>query len=199
MKHAKAPAEWIQCAKLFQCEICLSRQRPRAVRVAVLPKATRFNEVVNTDVYYVTWKTKERKILALMDEFTRYEVDYPIARETFKKEVKLYQKQWISWAGKPDTMRMDMGGSHTSKKMHQWMSKHDIKLDLIPKGAHHRLGLLERNHAVRREQLSKYHRQFPDDSLKTALRMTASQRNILRNVHGFSPETLEPGTQPKVP
>eukprot|EP00959_Pyramimonas_sp_CCMP1952_P452626 9466912-Pyramimonas_sp.AAC.1 len=39
MMHAKAPAKWIQCAKLFQCEVCRSRQRPRAVRVAVLPKA----------------------------------------------------------------------------------------------------------------------------------------------------------------
>ncbi|CAK0886983.1 unnamed protein product, partial [Prorocentrum cordatum] len=199
MRHAGAPAEWVQCARLYQCEICLKRQRPRTVRVAVLPKAKRFNEVVSTDVYYVTWKTKERKILAMMDEFTRYEVDYPIAKETFKKEKKLFEKLWISWAGKPETMRMDMGGSHTPKKMHSWMSKHDIKLDLIPKGAHHKLGLMERNHAVRREQLSKYHMQFPDDSLKTALRMTASQRNLLRNVHGFSPAMLVLGTQPRVP
>ncbi|CAK0791252.1 unnamed protein product [Prorocentrum cordatum] len=158
MKHAKAPAEWLQCAKLFQCEVCLSKQRPRAVRVAVLPTAKRFNEVVNTDVYYVT-----------------------------------------CWAGKPDTMRMDMAGSHTSRRMHQWMSKHNITLDLNPKGAHHKLGLMERNHAVKSEQLSKYHLQFPDDSLKTALRMTASQRNILRNARGYSPATLVLGTQPKVP
>ncbi|CAK0797600.1 unnamed protein product [Prorocentrum cordatum] len=199
VKRARAPAEWIQRARLYQCEICLKRQRPRTVRVAVLPKAKRFNEVVSTDVYYVTWKTKERKILAMMGEFTRYEVDYPIAKETFKKEKKLFEKLWISWAGKPETMRMDMGGSHTSKKMHSWMSKHDIKLDLIPKGAHHKLGWMERNHAVRREQLSKCHMQFPDDSLKTALRMTASQRNLLRNVRGFSPAMLVLGTQPRVP
>ncbi|CAK0890714.1 unnamed protein product, partial [Prorocentrum cordatum] len=198
MKRAKAPAEWTQCAKLFQCEVCLSRRRPRAARAAVLPQARMFKEVVNTDVYYATWKNKERKILAL-NEFTRYEVDYPIAKETFKKEVNLFQKLWISLAGKPDTMRMDMAGSHTSRNMHQWMSKHDITLDLIPKGARHKLGLMERSHAVRREQLSKYHLQFPDDSLKTALRMTASQRNILRNVLGYSPATLVLGTQPKVP
>ncbi|CAK0791255.1 unnamed protein product [Prorocentrum cordatum] len=96
-------------------------------------------------------------------------------------------------------MRMDMAGSHTSRRMHQWMSKHNITLDLNPKGAHHKLGLMERNHAVKSEQLSKYHLQFPDDSLKTALRMTASQRNILRNARGYSPATLVLGTQPKVP
>ncbi|CAK0883894.1 unnamed protein product [Prorocentrum cordatum] len=199
MMHAKAPAKWIQCAKLFQCEVCRSRQRPRAVRVAVLPKAKRFNKVVNTDVYYVTWKNKERKILAPMGEFTRYEVDYPIAKGTFKKEVKLFQKLWISWTRKPDAMRVDMAGPHTSRNMHQWMSKHNSALDQVPTGAHHKLGLMGRNHAVRGEQLSKCRLQFPDDSLKTALRMTASQRDILRNVHGCPPATLVLGTQPKVP
>ncbi|CAK0872984.1 unnamed protein product, partial [Prorocentrum cordatum] len=173
---------------LSQCEICLGRQRPRAVRVAVLPRAKRFNEVICTDVYYITWKKmKERKILAIMGEFTRYEFDYPISKETFLKESKLWEKRWISWAGKPKTIRMT------------W--EHGIKLDLIPKGTHHRLhvGLVERNHAVSWEQISKYHLQFPDDSLKTALRMTASQRNTLRNVHGLSTAALVLGTQPKIP
>eukprot|EP00959_Pyramimonas_sp_CCMP1952_P040250 841496-Pyramimonas_sp.AAC.1 len=49
---------------------------------------------------------KERKILAIMGEFTRYEFDYPISKETFLKESKLWEKRWISWAGKPKTIRM---------------------------------------------------------------------------------------------
>ncbi|CAK0788562.1 unnamed protein product, partial [Prorocentrum cordatum] len=148
MQHAGAPAEWIQCARLFQCEICLGRQRPRAVRVAVLPRAKRFNEVVCTDVHCITWKKKARKILASIDEFTRYEVDYQISKETFLNETKLWEKLWISRAGKPEPMRMDMGGSHTAKRTRDWMSKHGIKLDLTPKGAHHRLGPMERSHAA---------------------------------------------------
>eukprot|EP00959_Pyramimonas_sp_CCMP1952_P376447 7885122-Pyramimonas_sp.AAC.1 len=70
MQNAKAPAEWIQRARVFQCEICMKRQRPRPVRVAVLPKANRFNQVVCTDVYYTMWKKKERNILAIMDELS---------------------------------------------------------------------------------------------------------------------------------
>ncbi|CAK0834201.1 unnamed protein product [Prorocentrum cordatum] len=162
MQHAGTPAELIPSARLQYSEICPRRQRPRAIRVAVLPKAKRFNEVVCTNVCYITSKMKERKIL----------VDCQILKETFLKEARLWQKLWISWASKPETMRMDTGGSHTSKRMHDWMSKHGIKLDLIPKGAHHKLRLMERNHAVRREQLSKYNLQFSDDSLKTALRIS---------------------------
>ena len=94
---------------------------------------------------------------------------------------------------------MDMSGAHSSKAMAAFLEKREIKLDMIPKDAHHRLGLLERNHAVRREQLSIYVKTFPDDSLKTALRMTAAQRNQLRNVDGYSPALLVLGKQSNVP
>ncbi|CAK0804856.1 unnamed protein product, partial [Prorocentrum cordatum] len=172
-QHAGAPAEWIQCARLVQCEICLGRGPER------------FNEVVCPDVYYITWTRKEREILAIMNEFTRYQVDYPISQETLLKESKLWEKPWI--ASKPETMRMEMGGSQTAKRTRDWMSKRGIKLDLAPKGARHR------------GQLSKRHLQFAEDLLKTALRMTTSQRNALKNVHGFSPAALILGTQPKIP
>ncbi|CAK0890436.1 unnamed protein product, partial [Prorocentrum cordatum] len=173
MQHAGAPAEWTQCAGLSQCEICLGRQRPRAIRVAVLPTTQRFNEVIRTDVHYITRKQKEREIL----------------------ESKLWEKLWISWAGKPETKRMDMGGSHAAKRTHDWMSN---ELDLIPRGAHHRLGLMGRNHAASMAQPSKCHLRSPDDPLKTAPRMTASQQNTLRNARGFGPAALALGAQPKI-
>eukprot|EP00959_Pyramimonas_sp_CCMP1952_P295127 6172405-Pyramimonas_sp.AAC.1 len=117
----------------------MKRQRPRSVRVAVHPKAKRFNQVECTDVYYIMWKKKERKILAIMDEFSRYEADYPIKKKTFRRETKLWGKLWISWAGKPDCMRMGAGGSHTAAKTQKWMSERNIEFDITPKGAHHKL------------------------------------------------------------
>ncbi|CAK0876399.1 unnamed protein product [Prorocentrum cordatum] len=133
MQHAGASTEWAQCARLFKCEICLSRQRPRAVRVAVLPRSKRFNEVTCTDVHYITRMKKEREILSIMGEFTRYDVDYPISEETFLNETKLWEKLWTSWASKPETMRTNMGGSHAAKRTRNWMSKRSIELDLIPR------------------------------------------------------------------
>ncbi|CAK0828215.1 unnamed protein product [Prorocentrum cordatum] len=198
-QHAGVRADWAQCAGLSHCKVCLGRQRPRAARVAVLPRAKRFNEVVCTDVYHVAWKKKEREILASMGEFTRYEVDCPTSKDTFLKESKLWEKLWISRAGEPETIRMGAGGSRAAGHTHGRISKHGIKPDLIPKGARHRLGPMGRNHAVRRGHLSKCHLQFPDDSLETALRMTASQRNAHRNARGFSPAALVLGTQPKIP
>ena len=86
-----------------------------------------------------------------------------------------------------------------SKKFKEWTDSHGIKLDLIPEGAHHMLGLLERNHQVRREQLATYAQTFPEDHLGKALRITAAQRNRLRNVGGFSPTGLVLGKVPRLP
>eukprot|EP00959_Pyramimonas_sp_CCMP1952_P468918 9494047-Pyramimonas_sp.AAC.1 len=58
---------------------------------------------------------------------------------------------------KPETMRMDMGGSRAAERMRDRMRKQNIKFDLAPTGARQRLGPMERNHTLRRGQLSKCH------------------------------------------
>ena len=50
---------FVQCARMFVCEPCLKRRRPKSLRVAALPKATYFNEVVDADTFYVMWKKQE--------------------------------------------------------------------------------------------------------------------------------------------
>eukprot|EP00959_Pyramimonas_sp_CCMP1952_P101624 2126121-Pyramimonas_sp.AAC.1 len=65
MQNAEAPAEWTQCARVFECEICMKRMRPRSVRVAALSKAKCFCQVVCKDVYYIMWKKRKRKVLAI--------------------------------------------------------------------------------------------------------------------------------------
>ena len=59
------------------------------------------------------------------------------------------------------------------------------------------LGMLERNHAVRREQIAKYADQRPDDDLETAVRMTCAQRNRLRGVRGSTPALIALGQLPQ--
>ena len=45
---------------------------------------------------------------------------------------------------------------------------HGIKMELIPRGAHHRLGILERNHTVRRKMLETFKAEMPDCSFEKA-------------------------------
>ena len=134
-----------------------------------------------------------------MDEYSRYEIDHAIAQEDTATEIRVANRYWISWAGPPGKVRTDMSGPHMSQGFADWVESFGGKLELIPARAHHRLGLLERNHQVRREQLAIYGKTFPDDPLRLALRVTQNQRNALRNVRGFSPTSLVLGSAPRVP
>ena len=91
-----------------------------------------------------------------MDEHSRFEVDVPVKKETAKTITKAIDKYWIAWAGPPEMLRADMAGAHVSQEFKDWAENRGIKLQLIAKDAHHQLGMLERNHQVRREQLAIY-------------------------------------------
>ena len=64
------------------------------------------------------------------------------------------------------------------------------------RGAHHRLGIVERNHAVRRKVLETFKAEMPDCSFKKALLVTAHQRNRLSSAKGATPATLAFGNVP---
>ena len=121
------------------------------MRVATLPKADYFNEVVDTDVFWVQWKSKRKSIMSVMDEYSRFEVDHVLKKENPAHQLKILDRQWLDWAGPMKVLRLDLSGSHASQKWHDWASAHGVQLDFGTAEAHHRLGMMERNHAVRRE------------------------------------------------
>ncbi len=55
------------------------------------------------------------------------------------------------------------------------------------------LGMLERNHAMRREQRDVYHDHLPNDALKTAVLVTCTQRSRLPGVRGSTPALIALG------
>ena len=59
------------------------------------------------------------------------------------------------------------------------------------------LGIVERDHAVRREQTDIYHDLMPNDDLKTAVLVTCNQRNRLRGVRGSTPAMIALGQLPR--
>ena len=160
----KCPKSWVACAKIYTCEWCATQHKPGLVRVAAIPRAQFFNHVVDTDIYIVKWQGKKRRIQAIMVEFTRFEAEARIKRETVQCEIKGFEKLWLGWAGTPIVLRCDMSGAHMSDEFASWCDGHGIKLELIPK-AHHKLAIQERNHAVRRNQLFSFEKMYPLDGM----------------------------------
>ncbi len=73
-----------------------------------------------------------------------------LERESAQDEIQALEDGWLSWAGPPRVLRLDMAGWHMSNLFKEWAGRHNIKLDFFPLEAHHMRGILERNHAVRR-------------------------------------------------
>ena len=169
-------------------ETCWSKQEPKAVRVATLRKAPHFTVAIDT--FYIEWDGEKKGVLTVLDEFSRYEMDHAIMDETAEVEIALLESSWMRSYGFPTHLRLDASGPHQSSTFADWASLHGMKLELIPRGAHHRLGILERNHAARRKQLEIFHKEMPDVPFERALLATCHQRNRLASVSRASPATL---------
>ena len=146
LQQAGCDEHIVKRARCFTCEDCLKMQRPKEVRIAALPRAGDFIQIVDMDVFHVMWRGRRRLALTIMDEHSRLERDIDIDGKTAQNEIKALETQWIPWAGTPHTLRTDMSGSHMSEEFATWVSERGIRLRLIPADSHHQLGMLERNH-----------------------------------------------------
>ena len=196
IKERQLPFSYVQVARKYRCPTCISKSQPKAVKVATLYKAPHFNHTLSVDTFHLMWKGEKKKVLCMLDEFSRYEVDCEIKEEVAAMEIALMESTWMRAYGFPKRLRTDASGPHQGEEFAEWTSRHGMQLELIPRGAHHRLGILERNHAIRRKQLEVLLAEEPDISLEEALQVTSHQRNRLSSVHGSSPAAIAFGHVP---
>jgi hypothetical protein len=148
------------------------------------------------DTFHVRWRGDRKKVFAIIDVFSRFEVNAVIKSEDLKDEAKILEERWFSWAGYPMKIRTDSSGAHMSEEFQTWCDDRNILLTLVPKEAHHRMGTVERLHAVRRHQLHKMMQEDEKVTLEDAVTYSTMQRNNLRNIHGSSPASIVFGRTP---
>ena len=199
LHDAKFPSEVIEVAKNFSCSNCNSDVQKKIPKPAPLPQASHFNELMEIDVFHIKWDDKKYKILAAIDVYSRYEINALMKRETEEEELGILEKQWFNVFGAPEKVKTDSSGAHMSESYQQRLNDFGSKLLLVPKEAHYKMGIVERLHAVRRLQLLKMKRDFPDLELSRAITLACQQRNRLRSVNGTSPSHIVFGTAPQHP
>ncbi len=90
----------------------------------------------------------------------------------------------VSTFGPMRLLRTDMVGAHTSARMKDFCTTYNVKPQLVSEGAHYRLGALERNHAVRCEQIAIFLDKNPRVEPRKAVTITCAARNRLHNARG---------------
>lgn len=196
LRDAKVDEAIIREGNNYKCETCESHKMKSLEKPSSLPRSSFFNDMIEMDTFHLKWDDQKCKVLAIIDTYSRFETNAVIQSETMEEELEALQKQWISWAGFPKTIKTDSSGAHMSEFFQAWCDDKGIKLILVPKEAHHQLGLVERLHAVRRQQLYKMKKEKMDLKLDLAVLHACDQRNRLRSVHGSSPAAIVFGYTP---
>ena len=188
--------EIIEAAKSYTCDICQNFINKKPAKPSSLPQAQKFNELLEMDIFHIKWDDKKLKVLAIIDVFSRYEMNAAVEAETEKAELSVLDS-WINVFGCPQKIKTDASGGHMSEAFLSYMDDRNIKLILVPKDAHYKMGIVERLHAVRRMQLLKMKMEKPTLSLDVAAPIdpiACSMRNQLRSIHGSSPSQIVFGT-----
>ena len=196
LRQAKMDEAIVECAKRYRCDTCATMKNKELDKPASLSQASHFNEIIEMDIFHLKWDGVKRKVFAIIDVYSRFETNAVVTNETLEEELEVIMRQWISWAGFPKQIRTDSSGAHMSEAFQTWCDDNRVKLTLVPKEAHHRMGLVERLHAVRRQQLHKMKQEKSDLELEVAVLHACSQRNRLRTVHGASPSSIVFGFTP---
>lgn len=184
------------CAKDYKCDVCAAMKNKELDKPAFLGQASHFNEIIEMDNLHLKWDGAKKKVFAIIDVYSRFETHAVVTNETLDGELQVIMRQWVSWAGFPKQIRTNSSGTHMSEAFQRWCDDSRIKLTLVPNEVHHRMGLVERLHAVRRQQLHKMKAEKPDLQLEVAVLHACSQRNRLRMVHGSSPAAIVFGFTP---
>ena len=197
IRQAGWEEEFVVAAREHQCSTCQNVQSKKLTHPSALPGSSSFNDVLKMDTFHIKWDDKKCRVLALIETVSRrYEMNQMIEAETEKEELQLVDA-WVEAFGISARIRTDASGAHMSEQFLSYMDDKNIKLLLVPKEAHHRIGLVERLHAVRRLQLLKMKHENPKLSLSAAVPLACAARSQIRSIHGSSPSQIVFGRNPR--
>ena len=189
----------VKAAHGFKCAVCEAHSVSKLARPAAVHKAGAFNDMVYVDGFVIKWKNVKYTVLAIMDAFSRFEQMGLLKDEHPETEIEVLEKYWLRWAGAPNTIKTDASGSHMSEKFVSWTDLKGIRLIIIPKEAHYRLGVIERARAVRRDHIMKMLSENDQLSVDQVAQLVVEQRNRLRTVNGSAPAAVVFGRLPQQP
>ena len=177
------------------CEVCIQTARTPSRPVVCMPMARHFNEIIAIDLKL--WRGKN--ILHIVDMFTRYSVSCFVDNKSPKTIVDGMMLHWFCYFGFPTkAIFNDNGGEFIGKEMIEMKSLMDARNITTGAEAPFQNGLCERNHAVVDAMLLRLLQDNPNTEVRTLLKWANMAKNSLYNVHGFSPNQLVFGKNPKL-
>ena len=177
------------------CQICkIYRRAPRRPIVG-LPLATRFNQCVQLDLFFIDMKTP---ILHMIDHVTKLSNCTPLKSKTAESILEGLMKSWIGIYGSPENFYSDNGKEFSNEIIKELGEKFNITVKTTPAESPWSNGLNEKYNGVLKEMILKTIEET-GCSIPIATTWATNARNSLQNVNGYSPYTLVYGRNPNLP
>lgn len=177
------------------CDICIQTARTPSRPIVCMPMASEFNEIISLDLKI--WRGKY--ILHIVDLFTRYSVSCFLPNKEPKSVVDHLMLHWIAYFGHPDKAILnDNGGEFVGKEMVELKNYLNVRSITTGAEAPFQNGLCERNHAILDSMMLRLMLDNPSTEVNTLIKWANMAKNCLINVHGFSPNQLVFGKNPKL-
>ena len=146
----------IQVAGSYVCAACQRYRKQNQPVPANLSDVERFNQKVQSDIFWIKDGKVKYPILSNIDMATKYQTATLLRQEKTDNFITDFERSWIAPLGPPATLVTDEGRGWLSDQMGEWTDAYSIFHEIAPGEAHTRLNLVERRHAVLRKNLEVY-------------------------------------------
>ena len=186
--------------KLYEtCESCLKHGKSKPTPKVSPPTAYDVNDTISIDLKI--FQKKQKIILYIIDEFSRYVTAVVIPDKRGETVVKALLDKWILGTpyGPPKQLKSDNGGEFVNKSMRDLCEMYSIKHITTAAFAPWSNGGNERNHHTVDLMMEKIMAEDKSIKFEDALARAVYAKNSMLNVHGFSPSQILTGKQPRIP
>ena len=187
--------EYVAGAMLMVCKTCLQYRPPNPPPPSTLKKSLRFNETLCVDGF--SWHDDDitHHVVMMIDEATKFTQARIIKNQyTSKLVTQMIVEGWISWAGRPDKIRVDEDGPHTSEDLLLWMDQWAIQPEVVAGERSWAMGVIGRHQQMFREMLVKT-RESTQMSVHDVLFWCLCAKNEMMMNAGYSPNQWVLGRQ----
>ena len=94
LKDQNYSQEHLHCVRDYACDEFYKARRPRLHKAARIADNTHFNYSISVDTFFALYQEEPNKILSILDDYSRYEVDAEINQETARRQIDILETQW---------------------------------------------------------------------------------------------------------
>ena len=203
LKLGGVTGEVLEAVEWMKCITCSHGSKPKTHRnVSMPPHQVVFGDEVQLDCFKSHDASgRGQWFLSILDRATSYHVITPLSDHSPQTLYQVFRDNWLNWAGPPNQVTVDCEGGFAGEEFWDQVGKAGTLMLSIAGTAHWQAGKVERHNQIAKDMIQKVinHTQAKGEQAMKEMAVEVSHaKNSLVREHGWSPNTLVFGKEPRV-